>query len=100
VPASRIGQVVTPGAVALALAAQLITVPARVPVAVPATFKSPAHDALNEPFAEVAVCSVGFHLKSVHVDADGTTFALIEVQLPIKAAMPVDEGPVTEDLLE
>lgn len=86
--------------VALPFAAQLITDPLIVPVAVPDTFRSPAHDALNEPFAEFEVCSVGFHLKSVHVDGDGMTLAPVDTQVPINAATPPAVGPVTELLLE
>jgi hypothetical protein len=83
-----------PGAVAFAVADQLTTLPLNVPVAVPATFRSPAHDALNEPVADVAVCCVGFHLKSVQVDGEGMTLELTEAHVPIKAATPVAEGPV------
>ena len=86
---------------AVAFAAQVIVLPLRVPDAVPATFKSPAQFALNEPFADVGVCSVGFHLKSAHVDAAGMTLADAEDQLPINAAT-VELGPVAvvDDLLE
>jgi hypothetical protein len=89
-----------PAVTALAFADQLIAVPVSVPVAVPETFKSPAQDALNDPLADEGVCCVGFHLKSVHVEGDGITLALVEAQLPISAATPVEEGPVTDDLLE
>jgi hypothetical protein len=67
---------------------------------VPDTFRSPAHDALNEPFAELEVCSVGLHLKSVHVAGDGMTLAPAEAQLPIKAATPAAVGAVEVVLLE
>ena len=85
-------QDVMPGADALAFAAQLTTDPFSVPVAVPATFRSPAHDALNEPFAEVEVCSVAFHLKSVHEAVAGITLADADVQLPISALTPAVVG--------
>jgi hypothetical protein len=85
---------VTPGADAFALADQFNTVPFNVPVAVPATFRSPAHDALNDPFAELEVCSVTFHLKSVHEAAAGITLAEADVQLPISALTPAPVGLV------
>ena len=51
------------------------------------------------PFADVPVCSVAFHLKSAHVDAAGITAADADVQLPIKAANPVELGAVVVVLL-
>jgi hypothetical protein len=100
VPLSAIAHELTAGELAFALAAQLITDPLNVPVAVPDTFKSPAHDALNEPFAEFDVCSVGFHLKSLQAAGAGITLALADAQLPISAATPVELGPVVVVLLE
>ena len=84
---------------AFAFAAHVMTEPDKVPVAVPDTFRSPAHDALNDPFAEFEVCSVGFQLKSVHEEGDGIRLAAVEVQLPINAATVVAEGPVVTVLL-
>jgi len=100
VPESTTAHVGCAGVAAFALADQLIDAPLSVPVAVPATFRSPAHDALNEPFAEFAVCSVGFHLKSVHVDGAGIRLALTDAQLPIRAATLVELGAVEVVLLE
>src|SRR5258708_8402182 len=80
-------------AVAVPLAAHAITEPLRAPWAVPTTFRSPAQVALNVPLTVVAVCSVAFHLKSEHVDAEGLTLAA-ETQLPINALTPVALGPV------
>lgn len=88
------------GVAAFAFAAQVITLALNVPVAVPVTLRSPAHDALNDPFAEFGVCSVGFHLKSVQVDAAGITLAPFDTQLPIKPATAVEPGPVSVDLFE
>ena len=85
---------------AFAFAAQFTTDPLSVPVAVPETLKSPAHFALKDPFAEFEVCSVGFHLKSVHVDGDGMMPAFADAQLPISAATPAGLGPVEVVLLE
>ena len=82
------------GAVAFAFAAHVITVPLSVPVAVPVNFRPPAHDALNDPSAEFPVCFVGFHLKSVHVDAAGMTLVVSDVQVPSSEATPVELGPV------
>jgi hypothetical protein len=88
-------QAVSPGAVALPCALQLI-VPDVVsaPSAVPVSFRSPAHVALNAPLAVVLVCSEGDHLKSVQVVGDG--MMLLYDQLPIRAPMPAAEGPVAE----
>ena len=69
-----------------------IVEPLSVPSAVPATFRSPAHVALNDPLAVVAVCSVTFHLKSVQVDGDGMTLAEAHVAHQ-RARRPLDEGP-------
>jgi hypothetical protein len=69
-------------------------------VAVPDTFKSPAHVALKDPLAELEVCSVGFHLKSVHVEGDGMTLAPLDAQFPISASTAVELGPVMVVLLE
>jgi hypothetical protein len=60
---------------------------------VPATFRSPAQVALNEPLAAVAVCSVAFHLKSEQVDADGITVDA-DAHVPINPATPVALGLV------
>jgi hypothetical protein len=94
VPVSEIAHEVRPGAVAFPLAVQEINVGfCMTPSAVPATFRSPAHVALNDPFALVAVCSVAFHLKSVH--ELGVGMIVDEVQLPMSALMPLAVGEVT-----
>ena len=67
-----------------------------VPCAVPVSFRSLAQVALNEPLAEVAVCSVGFHLKSVQVDGAGMMLADADAQLPISAPLPAAVGAVSE----
>ena len=71
-----------------------MTEPFRVPWAVPTTFRSPAQVALNDPLAVVAVCSVGFHLKSAQLEGDGITLDEAEAQVPISAATPVALGLV------
>jgi hypothetical protein len=65
-----------------------------VPSAVPVNFKSPGQLALNDPFAEVAVCSVTFHLKSVQVL--GVGIRVDDVQLPTSELLPAAVGSVTE----
>ena len=70
-----------------------MTVPLSVPCAVPDTFRSPAHVALNDPLALVAVSSVGFHLKSEQVEAEGITLDA-DAQVPINALTPAALGPV------
>jgi hypothetical protein len=64
-----------------------------VPCAVPVALMFPAQVALNDPLAEVAVCSVAFHLKSEQVDGDGITLDA-ETQLPINAVTPPALGLV------
>jgi hypothetical protein len=86
---------VIPGAVAFAVAFQLITdvVPgAKAPSAAPETCRSPAHEALNDPFADVVVVSVALHLKFEQVLGEGMMFA--DDQWPDRALTPVAEGPV------
>jgi hypothetical protein len=92
VPASRIWHDDSSAVVALAFAAHEITVPLNVPVAVPDTFRPPAHVALNDPFADVAVCSDGVHLKSVHEDGAGMTLALADAHVPISDDTLVEVG--------
>src|SRR5688572_25018679 len=93
VPDSEIAHDVSPGADAVpfafqfAVAAEVFSVPS----AVPWTFRSPPHSALNDPFADVAVCSVAFHLKFVQALGDG--MMLVDDQLPNSAPLPVAVGP-------
>src|SRR5689334_18273032 len=84
------------GVVAVPAALQVTVVPVSEPIAEPDTFKSPAQVALNEPFALVAVCSVGVHLKSVQLDGDGMMPApAVDCQLPIiDATVLAADGPV------
>ena len=82
------------GELAFPDALQVIVEPLRVPCAVPETFKSPAHVALNDPFAEFDVCSVAFHLKSTQVEGAGTMLPDAEAQVPISAATLVALGLV------
>lgn len=86
---------VRPGAVALpaALQVRLIGLVSE-PWAVPVRLRSPAHFAVNFPFAVVGVCSVTSHWKSEHALGDG--IRLDEVQLPENAFVPAASGPVSE----
>jgi hypothetical protein len=86
------GHELTPGALALPTADQTIDEPLSDPCAIPLTFKSFAHVALNDPFAIVEVCSVTVHLKSVQEEADGAT--LVEDHVPMSALRPDADGPV------
>src|SRR4029450_4212217 len=81
-----------PGALATPWAFQSIVEPVRLPWAVPVSFRSFAHVALNEPRADVAVCSVTFHLKSAQVL--GVGIRLDDVQLPISDRLPAADGLV------
>ena len=99
VPVSVTGQAGIDGDCAVPFADHVITVPFSVPDAVPCSFKSPAHVALKDPFADVPDCSVGVHLKSAQVDAVGITAADADPQLPNSDATPVELGAVTVDLL-
>lgn len=95
VPVSLIAQEVSPGAVAFPSAVQAIAAAeVKEPCAVPVNLKSPGQLALNEPFADVPVCSVTFHLKSVQVPGVGTSED--EVQLPMRALFPPADGEVSE----
>jgi hypothetical protein len=81
---------------AVAFAVHVTVVPLSVPAAVPTTFRPPAHDALNDPAAEVGDCWAGVHLKSVQLDGDGSTLAVADCQEPMSASTPVVElGLVT-----
>jgi hypothetical protein len=93
VPVNVIAHNGTLGAWATPVALQLITVPLKVPCAVPATFRSPAQDALNEPFAVVAVCSVGLHWKPEQLDTEGITLDA-DAHVPISALTPAAVGLV------
>jgi hypothetical protein len=90
VPLSVIAHDGDPGAFAFPVALHMIVDPLNDPCAVPLTFRSFAHVALNDPFAVVAVCSVTLHLKSVHDEGDGTTVA--DDHVPISALMPEVDG--------
>lgn len=95
VPVSVIAQDVRPGAVALPVALQPMAVgDVKPPCAVPVSLRSPGHVAENEPFANVAVCSVTFHLKSVQVL--GVGMSVEEVQLPSSELFPAAVGAVAE----
>ena len=93
VPVSVIAHNGTAGACDTPVADQLITVPLSVPCAVPATFRSPAQLALNEPFALVAVCSVGDHLKSEQLATGGIALDA-DAHVPINALTPAAVGLV------
>src|SRR6185436_8098207 len=100
VPVSVIAHAGAPVSVAVPSASHEMVLPDSVPDAVPATFRLPAHVALNEPLALVAVCSVGFHLKSTHVEGEGITPLDAEAHVPMRALMVAVPlvGPVTVDL--
>ena len=93
VPLSVIAHAVRPGAVAFPCALHEMPVPLSVPCAVPVSFRSPAHVALNDPRALVDDCSLAFHLKSLHALGEGMMFD--EDQLPDSAPMPLADGPVS-----
>jgi hypothetical protein len=57
-------------------------------------FRSPGQLALNEPFIADEVCSVTFHLKSVHVL--GVGISVDDVQFPNRELLPAIEGSVSE----
>jgi hypothetical protein len=61
----------------------------------------PAQVALNDPVADVGVCWVGVHLKSVQLEGDGTTLLDADCHVPTSAATAdeADEGPVLVVLL-
>ena len=90
----RIAQLGKSPAVAVPLADHATVDPVSVPAAVPCTFSPPAQFALNEPFAVVDVCSVAFHLKSVHVEAAGIVLDVADAHVPMSAATPVELGLV------
>lgn len=84
-----------PGAVAFATADHLIFVgEVRPPSALPVNLRSPGQLALNVPFIEDGVCSVTFHLKSVHVL--GVGMRVDDVQLPSNELFPAIDGSVRE----
>jgi hypothetical protein len=95
VPVSVIAHEGKPGPVALPFALHSIVVgDLRAPSAVPVNFRSPGQLALNDPFADDAVCSVTFHLKSVQVL--GVGMRVEDVQLPSSELLPAAEGSVSE----
>src|SRR6266542_2643162 len=95
VPVNFSAHEVSPGPVAFASALQLMLVgDIRTPCAVPVYFRSPGHVALNDPFADVAVCSVTVHLKSVQVL--GVGISCDEVQLPRSELLPATLGSLRE----
>src|SRR5690349_1383329 len=75
-----------PAGVAVPLACQVIVVPLSVPLAVPATFRPPAHVAVNEPDADVGDCCVGDHTKFVQLDGDGTGLVDADFHVPTNAS--------------
>jgi hypothetical protein len=95
VPVSLMAQDVSPGAVALPSALQaMAAADVNAPSAVPVNFRSPGQVAENAPLADVAVCSLTFHLKSVQVL--GVGIRVDEVQLPIRELFPAAVGDVRE----
>ena len=80
------------GALVFPAALQFTVAPFNVPWAVPETFKSFAHVALKDPLALVDVCSLAFHLKSVHDEGEGTLLA--DAHVPISALTPPADGLV------
>jgi len=95
VPVSEIAHDVRPGAVAFPVADQAIVAGSvNAPSAVPVSLSSPAHVALKEPLAVVAVCSETFHTKSVQVLGEG--MRLDDVQVPSSELLPAAVGEVSE----
>ena len=95
VPDSVMAHDVSPGAVAFPAAVHAIAAAAvKDPSAVPVSFRSLAHVAVNAPFADVAVCSLTFHLKSVHELGVGIRDE--DVQLPRSELLPAADGDVSE----
>src|SRR5215510_537312 len=95
VPVSASAHEVRPGPAAFAFALHSIVVGVlRLPSAVPVNFRSPGQLALNDPFAEDAVCSLTFHLKSVQVL--GVGMSVDEVQLPSSELLLLADGSVSE----
>ena len=90
VPFSEIAQELSPGSAALPSADHSIPEPLRAPDAVPESFKTLAHVALNEPLAVVSVWLVTFQTKSVQALGEGMSDE--EVQSPASALSPVEEG--------
>ena len=94
-PPIAIEQDVRPGAVALPDAVHVMVVGlVKDPCAVPVSLRSPAHVALNEPRADVGVCSATVHTKLVQVLGDGMMED--EVQDPSSELLPAAVGDVSE----
>jgi hypothetical protein len=94
-PLSVIAHDVRPGAVALPDAVQAMVVGLlKAPCAVPVSLRSPAHVALNEPRADVTVCSATVHTKLVQVLGDG--MIVDEVHEPSSELFPAAVGDVNE----
>jgi hypothetical protein len=100
VPVRVTGQEVRPGVAAFAVAVQFTwPLVVNAPWAVPDSWRPPAQDALKAPRALVPVCSLAFHLKSVHELGAGIRFDAVRLddQLPISALLPpAAAGPVSE----
>jgi hypothetical protein len=95
VPVRAIAHEVRPGPVAFPFALHSSEVGVvNAPWAAPVNLRSPGQLALKDPFAVVPVCSVTFHLKSVHVL--GVGMSVDEVQLPSSELLPVAVGSVEE----
>src|SRR5436190_12435011 len=95
VPVNEIAHEVRPGPVAFPFELHWIVVgDVKVPSSVPVNFRSPGQLALNEPFIADEVCSVTFHLKSVHVL--GVGMSVDDVQVPRRELLPAAEGSVSE----
>jgi hypothetical protein len=95
VPVNEIAHEVRPGPVAFPSALQLSEVgEVNAPWAAPVNLRSPGQLAVNDPFAVVPVCSVTFHLKSVHVL--GVGMSVDDVQLPSSELIPAAVGSVEE----
>jgi len=92
VPVSEIAHDGSDTVVAVPFAVHVTVVPVSVPAAVPDTLRSPAQVALNDPIADVGVCCVGVHLKSVQLDGEGMTLAEADVHVPTNASTESDAG--------
>jgi len=69
--------------------------PDTVALAVPDTFRPPAHVALNDPIADVGDCCVGVQLKPVQLDGDGSALADADCHVPTSDSTVPALGLVT-----
>ena len=90
VPVSVMAHDVICGVDPVACACQLIELPLSVPLAVPVKWRPPAHDAANDPAADVGDCCVGVQVKSVQLDADGMMPVDADFHVPTSESTAAD----------